>query len=87
MKVLVIGGGASGLTAALTAWRTRTATSISPNGRRASRAGCWRPETAAAISQTGTPVALPRHGAAVLFRLRWKPSAWSRRCGSAPWAF
>ena len=72
MKVLVIGGGASGLTAALTA-------SEDPHSdvHLAER----QARVARKLLATG-------NGRCSSVCPRWKPSAWSRRWrGSAPWAF
>ncbi len=79
LKVLVIGGGASGLTAALTALGgPAQRTSISPNCRRAcARKLLATAETAAAISRIGTWICrttTARRRSSVC--PRWRPSAW-----------
>ena len=67
MKVLVIGGGASGPTAALTASEDPHSDVHLPNGRRASRAAAGDRKRPLQSHESGHgSVALPRHGAAVL---------------------
>lgn len=89
MKVLVIGGGASGLTAALTASEdphsdVHLAERQARVARKLLATGNGR------CNLTNRDMDLSHyHGTAPQFCLpRWRPSAWSRRWrGSAPWAF
>ena len=85
MKVLVIGGGASGLTAALTASEdphsdVHLAERQARVARKLLATGNGR------CNLTNRDMDLSHYHGSVC--PRWKPSAWSRRWrGSAPWAF
>lgn len=80
MKVLIIGGGASGMMAALSALENpnNTVTLL----ERQSRVGksCSRPETAAAISRTATSGCRTTTASSLSLRVsRWRASMWDGR--------